>query len=201
VNLELSGHIKTANMDHPQFPMIKYCLDSRAKDGVVCEFGVWRGDSANYIADIITPERLYAFDSFKGLGVKWKQYPENYFEINPDSVILCNNIALYKGYFKDTIGKFIEENPEITKASFINIDCDLYESTVDVLFGMQKIIVPGTILYFDEMYVEGGYGGEHQALMEYCDAFGVGFSPLLYNDAGGVAIEVDWIDSRYVVPK
>ena len=43
------------------------------------------------------------------------------------------------------------------KASFINIDCDLYESAVPVFSHIDDLVQEGTILYIDDYF--SGYKG------------------------------------------
>ena len=56
----------------------------------------------------------------------------------------------------------------------MHIDCDLYSSTIDCLFGLNDFIVPGTVLLFDEyMMLNNGESddGEHRALVEWMEKF------------------------------
>ena len=74
------------------------------------------------------------------------------------------NAILYKGLFRDTIPHFLTDHK--TPLSFIHIDCDLYSSAKDVLFGLNEKIIPGTVLLFDEFL-----RGENNAFNEWINEF------------------------------
>lgn len=175
--------------EHPNLDIISYCLAKRKFYGSNIELGVWTGVSANHIANIINPDTLYAFDSFRGLETEWNGLDENFFKLN-EIPRLRNNITLYNGFFSETIPKFIAEIKPYP-ISFVNVDCDLYQSTVDGLFPLEHFIVPGTILYFDEFYGYPNYEfHEYRALEEFCYNYNRKVRPIAYNDSMGVAFEV-----------
>lgn len=64
---------------------------------------------------------------------------------------------------KNTIGTIYK------KAALIHIDCDLYESTKTVLFGLNPILQEGTILLFDDWFNFKGNKnkGEQRAFYEF----------------------------------
>lgn len=115
------------------------------------EFGTYRGKTAKVINKYKGERELHLFDSFTGIPLDWtKFYKKGSFNLNgiaPDS--LPKDAIVHTGFFNETIAKL-----EPTKVSFINIDCDLYESAHDILFGLNDSIVPGTVLLFDE-YLRG----------------------------------------------
>ena len=53
--------------------------------------------------------------------------------------------------------------------SIIYIDVDLYSSTITVLNWIDKIALPGTIIYFDDIWATGNHpeSGEQKAIIEY----------------------------------
>jgi hypothetical protein len=71
------------------------------------------------------------------------------------------NVKLVKGYFQDTLQKFLEEYLE--KVAFIHVDAVLYSSTKCVLDALARNnrLQNGTVIRFDELfhypnwYVEG----------------------------------------------
>jgi macrocin-O-methyltransferase TylF-like protien len=50
--------------------------------GLVCEFGVWRGDSLRRLAALFSERTIYGFDSFEGLPEDWKPgFPQGHFRL------------------------------------------------------------------------------------------------------------------------
>src|SRR5689334_19725645 len=47
--------------------LLHACLEAAPADGLMCEFGVYRGDSIRYIAACLPHRTIYGFDSFEGL--------------------------------------------------------------------------------------------------------------------------------------
>lgn len=177
-------------VEHSQLPIIDYCLKKMKFDGLVLEFGVWTGTSTNFIAEKIAPKELHAFDSFKGLETEWNGLPKDFFTVDPSKISFRPNVKIHNGYFKDSIPEFLTKyNKPI---SFINIDCDLCSSTETVLFTLNNLIVPGTIIYFDELYNYPKWEeGEYNALLTWAYYnFKREFRYIAYNDDKGVAIEV-----------
>jgi len=162
--------------------------------GDVAEFGVAVGVSfIAFIRILSIMERgyshkerrnLYGFDSFEGLPelsdedmgskpaiasmqkggfVSRKGYEDlfKYVENTP-------NAALYKGWFKETLPKFLADNPH-TSFAFIHMDADLYESTKPVLDLLWDRLNPGGIILFDELF-HPSYPGETVAYRDALSA-------------------------------
>lgn len=75
-------------------------------------------------------------------------------------------LKLIPGFFSDTLNVDLVKKEGMNPASFIEIDVDLYSSTQDVLefmFG-NHLIIPGTVIYFDDWGATKQYkGGESLA--------------------------------------
>ena len=52
------------------YDAVDYSLEKMNFKGLICEFGVWKGDSINYIARK-EKQKVHAFDSFEGLPETW----------------------------------------------------------------------------------------------------------------------------------
>jgi hypothetical protein len=76
-----------------------------------------------------------------------------------------SNIELVEGWFSDTLPEYRER---IRKIAFIRIDCDLYQSTVDVLDFAFGRLVNGAILYFDD-WTHDHRTGETRAFFEFAE--------------------------------
>jgi phage/plasmid-associated DNA primase len=82
--------------------------------------------------------------------------------------LVKNNVSLIKGSFSDTLPEWLNKNSKVF--SFINIDCDTYESTSTVLNSIGPTrIATGTYILFDEYFGFPGWKNhEFKAWQEYC---------------------------------
>jgi hypothetical protein len=69
--------------------------------------------------------------------------------------------------FQETLTSFLIKN-RIKNRLVINMDADLYTSTLYVLTKLDEIIVPGTIIFFDEF---SSVLSEFRALDDYTSAY------------------------------
>jgi hypothetical protein len=164
---------KLAAFEVPRTMSIYGALGEITLPGDYAEFGVFRGQAARLILAFMTGERkLHLFDSFEGLPEDWKgDRGAGAFKLEQTEIPKFNpkRAVVYKGWFKDTVPGFAKSVQ--APLSFVHVDCDLYSSTIDVLFNINELIVPGTILLFDE-YAMNRDDGEHQALCEWAEKFG-----------------------------
>lgn len=134
------------------------------------EFGVASGRSLREWRGVIPLSiPLFGFDSFEGLPGPWGQFPAGSFATRYR--VNLPNTELVVGYFAQTIPPFAALHGE--PVSLIHVDCDLYESTTEVLNGFADRIGSGTVIVFDELH---GYDGfekyEYRALDEFLMATG-----------------------------
>jgi Macrocin-O-methyltransferase (TylF) len=81
------------------------------------------------------------------------------------------NVTLVKGWFEDTLPKFLAKNPG--PVAFLHVDCDLYSSTSCVFGFLSDRLVPGTVILFDELLGYPGWQqGEWKALREWMEKTG-----------------------------
>lgn len=138
------------------------------------EFGVWRGNSIKRCAKRFPDNQWFGFDSFEGFPddgrVDW-QKPFKVIEL-PDTP---PNVTLVKGYFSDTLDPFLRETPG--EVAFVNVDCDIYSSTVDIFTALERHgrMKPGLFIYFDELINYPDYmWNESIALFEMLERTGMG---------------------------
>lgn len=162
-------------------------------EGDYLEFGVRRGDS--FRNAILSARRAYrtsagggfsgrfvAFDSFAGLpAVPSMEEPGNpyrpgdfaasreSFERNLGRLRAQHHVEVVAGWFDQTLNPATAARLGLRRAAFVNIDCDLYESTVSVLEFVTPLLQNGTIVYFDDWYSVGGsmQRGEARAAREW----------------------------------
>lgn len=117
---------------------------------------------------------VFGFDSWKGLPEIWQHgagddYQAGHFacEMPKD---LQFGVRLIPGWFGETIPAWLAKYDAAVE--FLHIDCDLYSSCRDVLFGMNERIKAGAVIIFDELCsFDGTYPnwreGEWKALHEW----------------------------------
>jgi macrocin-O-methyltransferase TylF-like protien len=138
--------------------------------GDYAEFGVYKGQCARFFSSFVVGARLFhLFDSFEGLPEDWTgQWKKGHFDLKGQLPDVDPKVTrVYKGWFKDTVPPFAAKLKE--PLSFLHMDCDLYSSTVDVLFPLNGCITPGTILLFDE-YIFEEREDEHRALYDWAES-------------------------------
>jgi hypothetical protein len=164
-------------------------------EGDYLEFGVFRGETfRNAIRAAqqgfrATKERRFrgrfiAFDSFRGLPqvASMRDGMNPYaqgefsssradFERNLGSMLGRFPIEIVAGWFDETLTAATAERLRLRQAAFVNIDCDLYESTVPVLSFVTPLLQTGTILYFDDWFSYRGSmnHGEPRAAREWLE--------------------------------
>ena len=146
-----------------------YALSKLDKDGVIAEFGVWSGESINYIAARLGADNLtvYGFDSFEGLKEDWQgaSLPKGSFDLHGRLPKVLKNVVLVKGWFHETIPRFLEDHADLF--SFIHLDADTYESTAMVLELIGSRLKRNTVIVFDEyLGYPGWQNGEYKAWQE-----------------------------------
>jgi O-methyltransferase len=171
--------------------------------GAIMEFGVLGGWSARILCkimrDIFNLNNVYLFDSFEGLpeyvsvidresyeiGGRnvWSdkmKFPANFLEQfgqphqwhirdRLSEIIRPERIIVRKGFYSDTL-----KEPPLEKVSIAHIDCDLYQSTVEVLRGLYRgdCLQDGTVLLFDDWNCNKANPnfGERRAFREFLES-------------------------------
>ena len=121
-------------------------------EGAIVEIGVYKGGSAKLIADHANGRHIYLFDSFEGMHRSTEHDKHKAGDFDDTSVegvraYLGNrdDISLHPGWFPESA-----EGVEIGNVSFVHLDVDLYESTLDGLrYFYPKLTRGGMILSHD----------------------------------------------------
>lgn len=149
-----------------KFALLKDAIVRIDVQGLCCEFGVYRGETINFIASQVTGE-VHGFDSFEGLPEDWRQGHEKGTFAVGNLPPVRSNVRLYRGWFEDTLPSFREQHPG--PIAFLHLDADLYSSTRTVFDLLGDGIVPGTVIVFDEFFNYPGWReGEYRAFTEFC---------------------------------
>ena len=155
--------------------------------GQVLEFGVASGKSLTFLAQILPTVPIIGFDSFKGLPIEWGRYAPNLFNMfgTPPMILFrFNNIDLKIGYFNTTL-PLVDRTRGI---GLLHIDSDLFESAEEVFLSLSCLLVPGSVVVFDEWFnMKGSYGedkrpwyreGEFLAFFEVSEKNKIEWEPL-----------------------
>jgi len=156
--------------------------------GDYLEFGVYGGEGFSLAFNLAKKKkqdtmRFFAFDSFEGLPkpedksmskfsegmykCSLEQFKKNIERRNVD----MDRVTITPGWFCDVLNDETKHKLGIKTASIVMIDCDLYESTVDVLNFITNYLVDGTILIFDDWFCYKGNPekGEQKATKEWLE--------------------------------
>jgi hypothetical protein len=151
-------------------PYEAYTIYSVAKtrsilEGDMAEVGVYQGGSAKIICEAKGNRRLYLFDTFEGLPnvsevdavfedikfFKEKKMNETSYETVKKYLSNYNNIYIYKGKFPDT-----SDPIKNSVFSFVHLDVDIYESTINCLnFFFPRLVSGGIIISHDYATSQG----------------------------------------------
>ena len=123
----------------------------RDREVLYLEFGVWQGAATRYWSKLLRNpnSKLHGFDSFEGLPEAWTlDTPKGHFSVDGRIPrIEDQRVEFFKGWFEDTLSDYQPPAHEILVAV---IDADLYSSTRCVLSFLERVIAPGSYLYFDD---------------------------------------------------
>ena len=176
-------HIADVEGEFNSYITLEKALNQVKTQGSYLEFGVYKGDSINFIAEKIGEQAIYGFDSFEGLPENWGAAAKGAFDRDGQLPNVRENVTLYKGWFDETIDLFLQEHPE--PVAFIHADADLYSSTSTILTKLQSRIKTGTVIVFDEYFNYPEWKEhEYKAFMEFIERTGFDFEYLGYTDRG-----------------
>jgi O-methyltransferase len=139
-------------------------------NGHYAEFGVYKGEATLEVFRAARMAELemdfYLFDSFEGLPViiesqahepfrtgEFANSLQNFETRIKKSKMDLNRVKIIEGFFSESLKEFKYEN---VKFAFVFVDCDLKESTTEVLSFISDKLAQGAILAFDDYYCYGG---------------------------------------------
>ena len=173
------------------FLRIWHYLSINKISGDYLEFGVFEGKSFKlsmraavrfYKKGLASSPRFFAFDSFSGLpepdtekdhaAVVSKGYfnsGQEKFEKNIRSASRGWEVLVIPGFYETSLTPEVVEKHNLSKAAFVNIDCDIYPSALQALRFVTPFLQNGTALFFDDWFYSGGNMelGEARACTEW----------------------------------
>lgn len=152
----IGGKFKSKGIDRKRH--LYQCQSFVPAQGLLMEFGVYKGKTLTQICEYWPDRTVYGFDSFVGLPEDWFIDGEagitmraNKFDLtNADPIDYPTNAVLVKGWYEQSLEPWLIRHAG--PAALVHIDCDLYSSTKTVLTLLNNRIVPGTVIVFDEFY-------------------------------------------------
>jgi hypothetical protein len=140
------------------------------------EFGVWEGASLRYWVERMSnaQSEFHGFDSFEGLPETFDAvYGAGHFDKRGKTPDIADpRVAFHVGWFEETLPHFVVPSG---KRIVITLDADLYSATKLVLETLDEHIVPGTLIYFDEL---SRIDHEPAAFDDYRSSSGKAFDPI-----------------------
>jgi hypothetical protein len=155
------------------YDMLQLALNnSLVPDGLILEFGVYHGKTIRMIASYFPNNQVHGFDTFSGIPEDWHYTPSGSYSTHGSLPVAPATVQYHVGLFSDTLPGFLETCPGVP-IRVMNIDCDLYSSTKDVLDSVFGRIVPGTVIIFDEYVINPHWKeDEYRAFQEAVEKYG-----------------------------
>ena len=159
------------------------------------EFGVFNGTTMGYWSNHNKHQqsRFFGFDTFTGLPEEWRRLtgvtPKGTFSVNGEPPNLKDpRVRFIKGLFQETADEFLcgfQPKHQVV----LNLDCDLYSSTLFVLTRFHSILKSGAIIFFDEF---SSSNHEFRAFTDYVEAYRIRYELLGYSgiDYEHIAIRI-----------
>jgi hypothetical protein len=155
--LELGQQIRRRHFGRPShYPTREALFDStmtrlRSQRLLYLEFGVFEGETIRrWTRGVAHPEaRFHGFDSFEGLPATWNAaYPKGLFSTGGVPPTIDDpRVEFFNGWFSDTLPGYTAPEHDVL---FVDMDADLYSSTVTVLNHIEDLLTVGSYIYFDE---------------------------------------------------
>ncbi len=130
--------------------VLQYALKYAPESGPVLEFGVFRGRTIRFMANLLPETPHYGFDSFEGFPDDGRSDWKQDFRVDgmPD---VPDNVTLVKGFFDKSLPQFLADKPDLGSPKLVHIDCDLYSSTKVIFDHLCHLLGPGSVIVFDEL--------------------------------------------------
>lgn len=172
-------HMPTVPLFWDPQATLRFALSHVAVSGLALEFGVATGSTLRIITELLHEEHeVYGFDVFSGLPQTWRTgFPAG--EFAQDALPEVPGAELISGLFEETLPGFLAEHRK--PIAFLHLDADLYSSTATVLDLVERRLIPGTVIVFDEFFNYPGWQEhEYRAWREFVDRTGIEFEYLGY---------------------
>jgi len=178
-NVEFNDFLTLKFIPNARYELYKFLIEKEHLNSEpinYLEFGVASGYSFRWWLNNInhSDSRFYGFDTFEGLPENWGLYKKG--DMTPDTIPQFSDprAVLIKGLFQDTLFDFLRSFPN-DRRKVINMDADLYSSTIFVLTTLAPFLRKGDIIIFDEF---GSPLHEFRAFMDFANSFYIEYQTL-----------------------
>jgi hypothetical protein len=164
----VADHMPGALSFYTSRQVLAYSLAQARLRGLILEFGVFKGGTIRYIANLLPDRKVHGFDSFEGLPSAWEGtgHEQGAFHAGGRLPRVPSNVTLHRGFFDATLPAWEQRYPD--PIAFIHVDCDIYASTKTIFDVLESRIAPGFVIVFDEYFGYPGWmQGEHKAFEEF----------------------------------
>lgn len=183
----MNDEVHQAKIFSNRLELMKFALANIKQTGACAEFGVYKGESIDYIASILKPRQVYGFDSFEGLQESWagSSHDKSAFDLKGILPRVPKNVTLVPGWFDQSIPKWIATQAE--PLALIHIDSDTYEACKTIFELAHSRINEDTLIVFDEHHGYPGWkNGEYKALNEHLKKHGLRRTYLAFSEMAAV---------------
>lgn len=195
LNYKQSPQLLPVNFDYVRYATLGLCFEqlaARQVPGNVAELGVYQGDFAKRLNQLSPDRKLYLFDTFEGFADQdvrtekasgFSTGAQSFANTSVELVLRKmphpQQCIVKKGFFPATAAG-IEDT-----FCFVSLDADLYDPILEGLRFFYPRLSPGGYIFVHD-FNNDEYRGARQAVVEFCRAEGIGFTPL--PDSGGTAV-------------
>ena len=183
------------NLDYVRYATLGLCAQEIGRKNVpgsVAEVGVYKGDFAKRLNRLFPQRPLYLFDTFAGFAAQdvatekaggFSTGDQNFADTSVETVLgkmpFPQQCVVKQGFFPATAA-------DVTDTfCFVSLDADLYDPILEGLRFFYPRLAPGGFIFVHD-FNNDQYKGAHQAVLEFCQSAGIGFTPL--PDSGGTAV-------------
>lgn len=186
-NLNFKRELLPNYLTVERYQVLRQAVDytkAESVNGGYLEFGVAWGRSLIFADSLLGKDiPIIGFDSFRGFpkpkGVDKKLLRFKHGEDAYGQQIVESNlrkwcrfptrVTLISGFFDKSLTPSRRKALPLQKARIINVDCDMYESTKDVLSFVTPLLQQGTVILFDDWlcYKADSSKGEQRAVAEW----------------------------------
>lgn len=169
-------------------------IKSNNVPGAAAELGVFRGEFAAQINQVLPDRKLYLFDTFTGFDERDLALEEGDaghhrdFSDTSEAQVLENlpfpdQAVVVKGYFPESLGQLEEQ--DTLKFALVSLDPDLFAPTLAGLEYFYPRLSPGGMILVHD-YTSAQFPGVREAVRRFADAHGIVAVPLM--DLHGTAV-------------
>ena len=134
--------------------------------GDYLEFGSYQGSSFIMAFNLsrkynLRHMKFHAFDSFDGLPEDegsvfhmgdYRCSKDLFSRIIKKGGVDMNRVNIIDGFYQNTLTNTLSTELDIRHAAIVNVDCDLYSSTKPVLNFIEDLLLPGSVVIFDDWH-------------------------------------------------